>query len=169
MDSAKAKLQKMYGDKTAAYLSAVKKAYPQTTDPADYLDIDLLFRPLVIKQADQKSSTGAAPVYVYLFAWQSPVLDGAYKAFHCMDLPFVFDNISRSEEMTGGGEAAHGLADKMSAAWIQFARSGNPNHKGLPVWPAYTVKNGATMLFDNKCETRDHPDRELLSITTPNH
>jgi para-nitrobenzyl esterase len=164
MDSATAKLKGMYGDKTAAYLSAVKKAYPQTTEPADYLDIDFLFRPLVIRQADQKSSTGAAPVYVYLFTWQSPVMDGAYKAFHCMDLPFVFDNISRCEEMTGGGEAAHLLADKMSAAWIQFARSGNPNHKGLPIWPAYTAKNGATMLFDNKCEVRDHPDEELLSI-----
>ena len=169
MDSAKAKLQKIYGDKTATYISAVKNAYPRTVKPSDYLDIDLLFRPLVVKQADQKSSTGAAPVYVYLFAWQSPVLDGAYKAFHCMDLPFVFDNISRCEEMTGGGEAAHLLADKMSAAWIQFARTGNPNHNGLPNWPAYSVKGGATMLFDNTCEARDHPDKELLSIVTNIH
>jgi len=164
MDSAKVKLQKKYGDKTAAYLSAVKKAYPETVKPSDYIDIDLTFRPLAIKQADQQSSTGAAPVYVYLFAWQSPVLDGAYKAFHCMDLPFVFNNISRCEEMTGGGQAAYLLADKMSEAWIQFARNGNPNHKGLPRWPAYTVKTGATMIFDNNCQVKDHPDQELLVI-----
>lgn len=164
MDNAKAKLQKKYGDKTAAYLSAVKMAYPETVEPSDYIDIDLIFRPFVVKQADQKSLAGGAPVYVYLFAWQSPVLDGAYKAFHCMDLPFVFDNISRCEEMTGGGQEARLLADKTSEAWIQFARSGNPNHKGLPDWPAYTAKNGATMVFDNKCRIRNNPDKELLEI-----
>lgn len=166
MDSAKVKLQEKYGDKTAAYLLAIKKAYPQTVKPSDYIDIDLLFRPLVIKQADQKSLTGAAPVYVYLFTWQSPVLDGAYKAFHCMDLPFVFNNISRCEEMTGGGQKAFLLADKMSEAWIQFARNGNPNHNGLPNWPEYTAKKGATMIFDNKCQVKNHPDKELLSIGT---
>lgn len=164
MDGAKARLQKKYGDKTAAYLAAVKMAYPETVDPSDYIDIDLIFRPFVIEQADERSSAGAAPVYVYLFTWQSPVLDGAYKAFHCMDLPFVFNNISRCEEMTGGGQDARLLADKISEAWIQFARSGNPNHKGLPDWPAYTANNGATMLFDNTCEVKDHPDKELMEI-----
>ena len=165
MDSALAKLQRKYGDKTAAYMAAVKKAYPQTVQPSDYIDVDLLFRPLVIKQADQKASAGAAPVYVYLFAWQSPVLDGAYKAFHCMDIPFVFDNVSRCEEMTGGGREAYLLADRVSEAWIRFARSGNPNHAGLPNWPAYTVTNGATMVFDNTCQVRDHPDNELLKFS----
>lgn len=164
MDSAKARLQKNLGDKSAAFLAAVKMAYPKTVEPSDYINIDLLFRPLVIRQANERSSAGGAPVFVYLFAWQSPVLDGAYKAFHCMDLPFVFNNISRSEEMTGGGRKAHLLADKVSEAWVQFARNGNPGHKGLPGWPAYTVKNGATMIFDNECQVKDHFDQELLLI-----
>jgi len=156
----------MLGNQTTAYMSAVKKAYPQTIDPSDYVDIDWQFRPLVIRQANQRSSNGNAPVYVYLFAWQSPVSDGAYKAFHCMDLPFVFNNVSRCEEMTGGGPAAYRLADKVSEAWIRFARSGNPNHQRLPAWPAYTLANGATMIFDNECQVKAHFDQELLSITT---
>ncbi len=140
------------------YMPYILGPKPQTVAPSDNSDIDRLFRPLVIRQANEKSSTGAAPVYVYLFAWQSPVLDGAYKAFHCMDLPFVFNNISRCEEMTGGGPDACLLADKMSEAWIQFARHGNPNHDEIPNWPAYTVQNGATMIFDNNCQVKNDHD-----------
>ena len=88
MDSARARLQRKYGDKTEAYLAAVLKAYPETIKPSDYLDIDFTFRPGAIRQADQKVMPGAAPVYMYLFAWQSPVLDTAFKAMHCMELPF---------------------------------------------------------------------------------
>jgi para-nitrobenzyl esterase len=164
MDSAKAKLQKKYGGKTEAYIAAVKKAYPETIKPSDYIDVDLIFRPLVIEQADKKGINAAAPVYMYLFARQSPVLDTMFKAFHCMDLPFVFNNIGRCEEMTGGGEEAYALADKMSGAWINFARTGNPNSVGLPAWPKYTPENGAVMIFDNRCEVKNHHDKELLAI-----
>lgn len=164
MEGAKANLQKKYGDKTEAYLAAVKKAYPETVKPSDYIDLDFNFRPLTIRQANAKAIPGAAPVYMYLFTWQSPVLDGAYKAMHCMEIPFVFDNISRCEEMTGGGKDAHTLADKMSRAWIAFARTGNPNHKGLPTWPQYNAESGATMIFDNTNQVKNNPDKELLQI-----
>jgi para-nitrobenzyl esterase len=164
MENAKANLQKKYGDKTDAYMAAVKKAYPETTKPSDYIDIDVLFRPGTISHANLKAVAGAAPVYMYLFCWQSPVMDGMYKAMHCMELPFVFDNIDKCEEMTGGGKEAYALADKMSSAWINFARTGNPGAKNLPNWPAYTQQNGATMIFDNKCEVKNNPDKELLSI-----
>jgi para-nitrobenzyl esterase len=164
MDSAIAKLQKKYGDKTEAYLAAVKKAYPETAKPSDYIDFDFIFRPGAIRQADQKAIPGAAPVYMYLFTWQSPVLDTVFKAMHCMELPFVFNNIQRCEEMTGGGKDAYTLADKMSGAWINFAKIGNPNIKDLPAWPQYTTENGATMIFDNKCQIKTHHDKELLAI-----
>lgn len=167
MDEATAILKKKYNDKTDAYIAAVKKAYPNTVKPSDYTDIDVFFRPGVIKHANIKAAPGAAPVYVYLFAWQSPVNDGIYKSMHCMELPFVFNNIARCEEMTGGGKQAYALADKMSSAWINFAKSGNPNAKGLPQWPAYTAANGLTMIFDNQSEVRSNPDEELLKIAAP--
>lgn len=166
MDQAKASLKKQFGDKADAYMAAVKKAYPETSNPSDYLTVDIGFRAGTIRQANAKAVAGAAPVYMYLFAWSSPVNDGIYKSMHCMELPFVFDNISRCEEMTGGGKEAHALADKMSRAWIAFARTGNPNHSGLPTWPAYTAENGATMLFDNVNKVKNHPDKELLQIAT---
>lgn len=165
IDNMKSQLEKKYGDKTEAYISAVEKAYPNTTKPSDYLDIDFTFRAGVVRQANQKAVTGAAPVYMYMFSWQSPVNDGIYKAMHCIELPFVFNNIARCEEMTGGGKEAYVLADKMSNAWISFARKGTPATNGLPAWPAYTKQNGQLMIFDNKCEVKSNYDKELLTLS----
>ena len=157
-------IKNQYKDKADAYIAAVKKAYPNDTLPSDLLDVDTRFRPGAVRQANDKSALNAAPVYMYLFTWQSPVLDGKFKSFHCMELPFVFDNIARCEEMTGGGKDAKALAIKMSEAWIQFARTGDPNHKGLPKWPVYNSGNTATMHFNNKCEVKPQLDKELFEI-----
>lgn len=47
----------------------------------------------------------------------------------------------------------------MSRTWIQFARTGDPNHKGLPRWPAWDAATGPTMIFDDVCVVKNHPDR----------
>ncbi len=165
MEQVTEELQKKYGDKTVDYKKAVEAAYPGTVNAPDYVNIDLNFRQLAIKQANQKSSfSGSAPVYMYVFAWQSPVNDGRYKAMHCMELPFVFNNIERCQEMTGGGKDAIKLAEEMSSAWINFAKSGDPNVAGMPKWPKYTEANGETMIFNTKNEVRAHHDAALLSM-----
>lgn len=156
-------VKKTYGAKTDAYLSALKKSYP-SVKPSNYLSFDFTYRPGAIRFSNEKSALKAAPVYLYLFDWQSPVMDGKYKAVHCMEIPFVFNNIARCEEMTGGTKEAYILSEKMSQAWINFARSGNPNHKGLPNWPAYNASNTATMHFDNTCKVMPQHDGELLEV-----
>ena len=159
-----AAIQQRHPSNAAAWVAAVKKAYPNDTLPSDLLDVDVMFRPGAVVQANQKAAMHAAPVYMYLFTWQSPVMDGKYKAVHCMELPFVFNNIAKCEEMTGGGKEAYRLADKMSKAWIQFARTGDPNHGGLPNWPAYTEENTATMHFDKRCEVLPQMDKDLFEL-----
>ena len=66
--------------------------------------------------------------------------------------------------MTGGGADARELSTKVSNAWINFARSGNPNHNGIPKWPAFEPNHGATMIFDKVCEARDAPDSEEMRV-----
>lgn len=66
--------------------------------------------------------------------------------------------------MTGGGEAARELGEKMSIAWVNFAKTGTPEAEGLPVWEAYTVEQGATMIFDTTSEIRYNHDKELLEV-----
>lgn len=119
-------------------------------------------RESAVQQAASKAAQGGAPAYLYLFAWESPILDGRLHSFHCLDLPFVFDNAERCDHMTGGGERPRALAARVSRAWVQFARSGDPNHEGLPRWPAFDAQRRASMVLDDVCVVRDDPDGEAL-------
>lgn len=158
-------INKTYGDKSEAFIKAVKKAYPGDTKPSDLIDVDTRFRPGAVYQANLKSAlVGSAPVYMYLFDWQSPVMDGKYKAVHCSELAFCFNNIQKTKNMCGGSKEAQKLADKVSQSWINFARMGNPGHSKLPSWPAYNQSNTATMHFDNKCSLKPQLDKELFDL-----
>lgn len=164
MDKVMEYIKNTQKEKADTYVAAVKKAYPDDKKPSDLMDVDVSFRPGAVKQAKEKSALNAAPVYMYLFTWQSPIMDGKYKALHCMELPFVFNNIARCEEMTGGTKEAYALAAKMSDAWINFARTGNPNHKGLPTWPKFDQSKTATMHFNNTCVVKPQMDKELYDL-----
>ena len=109
-----------------------------------------------------KAAQGGAAAYLYWLAWDSPILDGRLHSFHCLDLAFVFDNTDRCDHMTGGGPEARALAARISGAWVQFARTGNPNHGGLPAWPAFDASKRSTMIFDNTCAAKDDPDGDEL-------
>ena len=52
----------------------------------------------------------------------------------------------------------------MSDAWIAFARTGNPNHEGLPAWPRFDAARGALMVFDNTCEAKSDYDRAARQV-----
>ena len=88
-DKAIEAIKKVYGDKTDAYIAAVKKAYP-SGKLTDMLSYDVTFRPGAVQQANQKSAlAGGAPVYMYLFDWQSPVMNGNTKLYIVWKSPFA--------------------------------------------------------------------------------
>lgn len=162
-DAAVEYLKSRYGDRTDEFLELFENTYPGY-EPKDLIDTDFIFRPSAIEQAGLKSRQGGAPVYMYMFAWESPVLDGILRSTHCMEIPFVFNNADVHASMTGGGTGAMKLADVMSQSWINFARTGDPNTEKLPEWPTYNCSEGATMFFNNECEVRYNHDKELINF-----
>ncbi len=101
-------------------------------------------------QAERKAAQNSAPVWLYEVEWATPVEGGKWRSPHSLELAFVFDNVAKSEAMVGTGSAPQALADQMSAAWLAFAKSGNPNTPAIPQWPAFKPAERATMVFDVK-------------------
>ena len=92
------------------------------------------------RQAELKVAQGGAATYMYYFAWNTPCGGGRLRAFHTAELPLAMRLVAYPE--------AEQLSRQISGAWAAFARTGNPSHPGLPSWPAYTLAERATMIFD---------------------
>jgi para-nitrobenzyl esterase len=159
MEEVRRRVKQRFGETSDRIIEAYRGAH-RDAKPFDILSL-VLSAPTcqnAIAQAERKTALNAAPAYLYWFTWQTPILDGRPRAFHCSELPFCFDNTDRCAAMTGGTEPARELAAKVSGAWINFAKTGDPNHQGLPKWPAFSADKVPTMVFDNNCEMRNDPD-----------
>jgi len=158
-------LQPRLEQRTDAVIAEYRRVFP-TAKPFEILGIAGadLFRRGAVLQAERKATQGGAPTYLYWFGWKTPVLDGRPLAFHCQDLAMWFDNIDLCVQQTGGGADARALASKMSNALVAFARTGNPNHPGIPRWPAYSASAPANMIFDTRVEVRNAPDGAALKL-----
>ena len=117
-------------------------------------------RTTVLVQAERKTALGRAPAYVYQFNRLSPARGGKLHCPHGSEIPYVFDNLASAKEITGDNATAQVLADKMSAAWVAFARHGDPNMGSaeLPYWPPYSSGSRAVMVLDDECRLEIDPD-----------
>ena len=99
----------------------------------------------------------AAPTWAYQLDWGSPLDGGKFGAFHTLDIPLVFDNVHQPGSRTGDGADAQRMAGLMSDALLAFARTGDPNHRGLPAWQPYSLPRRQTLLFDLEPALADDP------------
>jgi para-nitrobenzyl esterase len=104
-----------------------------------------------VTMAEKRHAQNGArnPTWVYQVTWRSPVQGGRRFSEHTIDLPFMFDNVARAPHLTGPETAETKImTEAMANAWLAFAKTGDPNHAGLPKWPTYDVANRSTMLFE---------------------
>jgi para-nitrobenzyl esterase len=165
-DGLRAQLQQTLGARTDDAIAAYRKIFPSARpfEIAGLVTGTRAYRLGAVTMGDLKAAQ-SAPVYMYWFGWNTPVLDGRPLAYHCQDLAFWFDNIDLAAQATGGTDDARDLASKMSAALVAFAKTGNPNHAGLPEWPRYSASTRPTMVFENERVTvKNDPDREARAL-----
>jgi para-nitrobenzyl esterase len=153
------RVQGLLGEHATEVLGVYRKAVPQATPSQLFFLIvsDNRYCAPIMTIAERRAALGRAPVYAYYFAWETPVQGGRLMSPHALEISFAFDNTERSSRFTGGGARPAALADKMSDAWIAFARTGVPDTGKLPKWTPYSASRRATMVFNDASEIVNDP------------
>ena len=107
---------------------------------------DHRYRRSVTAAAEAHAASGG-PTWMYLLDWKTPVLDGLLRTPHTLCLAFVFGNVAATSGISGEGADRFALQERMTEAWIAFARTGRPDHPGLPLWPTFSAADRQTMVF----------------------
>ncbi len=147
-EQAKTRFVRALGEDGEAAFDLYRSLAPD--DPPTYwvtdMMTDLMMRAESIEMAERKA-VQTAPVFMYRLDWESPVLGGALRSPHCLDVPLMFENLSGAPQLVGDGGAPREVAASMAKAWTNFARSSDPSLPDLP-WPRYESGRRLTMLFD---------------------
>jgi para-nitrobenzyl esterase len=152
-----------FGAKTTDIVAEFKKAFPRKK-VQDVLYYAGSSRPGVKRLLARKLEKGKTPVYNYLFTYEYPV-NGGITSFHCSEIAFVFHalGVPQVRVATGGAPAAVALQDKVSTAWLNFAKTGNPSQPGVEFKP-YTAAEPNAMVFDTVSQCYPLRDDTLVSL-----
>ena len=157
------RLSARFGEKKADVMAEFSKCYPGKKIQ-DALFVDNRFSNGTKAMLARKLEKAKAPVYSYVFTYEYQV-NGGVTAFHCAEIAFVFHALNEPHirAATGAAPSALALQDKVSQAWVNFARSGDPSQPGLE-WKPYSLAGKETMIFDTTSELRSHDDEKLQSL-----
>jgi para-nitrobenzyl esterase len=157
-----ARVKARLGTDPQPVIQAYRRAYPSAS-PWDLHILIATDHPrgtYARELARRKAVQGGAPAFLYRFDWETPEGGGHMRSPHTVEVPFVFDNIAAAGSLIAKRADAHALAATVSASWMAFARTGDPNVTGLPTWPAYSAARRDTMLITTESRVAQDPERE---------
>ncbi len=136
-----ANAKREFGDMADAYLKLYPASDNEQAGASQLASFRDQFGFAMREWAQLQSQRGKAKAYLYYFTHVPPSAPGqpSRGATHTADLAYMFDN---QPPRVTWSDVDKKLADIMSSFWVNFAATGNPNGKGLPEWPAYSVKKG---------------------------
>jgi para-nitrobenzyl esterase len=128
-----------FGERAEEFL----RLYPGDTDEQaarsaiDY-ESDSFIAFATWKWIEAQRKTGDAPVYRYHFEQPAPPskFHPDAVAFHSDDIEYVFGTLDTRPGAVWNADERK-LSDEMMSYWTNFAKTGDPNGAGLPVWPKY--------------------------------
>jgi para-nitrobenzyl esterase len=166
-DGLERRFAKMFGD--AADASEVyRRAAPDQglKDQFGAAVTDMVFRQPAIRLAEAQVAHGA-PVFSYLFTWESPAMGGILGSCHALDVPFVFGNLDAAGlGLLIGDAAPQHLADVMQESWLAFACTGDPSNDLTGEWPGYDTDRRATMELNLEPRVLDDPESDRRELWT---
>ena len=95
---------------------------------------DHVFRMPALALAEAQASH--APSFVYRVDYCSPILDGAFRACHALDIGLVFGTYAVAP-FFGTGPEVETVSRAMMTAWTRFAHTGDPTWDPGCAWPRY--------------------------------
>ncbi|QDZ07883.1 carboxylesterase/lipase family protein [Sphingomonas panacisoli] len=133
--------------------------YPQWTPEQVMYDATTAgrsWRGQVIEAEERAKANAPAWVYQVDFASRTEPRRGA---MHTMDIPLSFGTLDAPGSQTGTGADARAASKAVQDSYVAFARTGDPNHAGMALWPKYDLAKRATMIFDTNSRIENNPRR----------
>ncbi|HUK36209.1 MAG TPA: carboxylesterase family protein [Vicinamibacterales bacterium] len=170
----KTRVRGRWGDLAEAYL----KLYPAGSDEEAEKSSEHAFSDEMAWEMRRYAHAQAAlgkKVFLYYFTHEPPTEPGKpnLRAVHTAEIPYVFNNLraarvfpdTSSPNLAAASDAERKLADMVSSYWVNFARSGDPNGKGLAAWPQFKDNtSGRAMMLDDASQPETAPNTAKLDL-----